>query len=362
MQCYLAGGAVRDILLGKPAADRDYLVVGISEAGFQRRFPASRPVGKAFAVYLLDRQEFSFPRARRIEDDLKARDLTVNAMLLDETGELTCHPDSLHDLHHRILRPASPDAMDADPLRVFRAARLWAQMPEFTPHPQLLTAIRRAASDGALASIDAERVGQETRKALTASEPFNFFSLLLQTDCLRPWFDELTPPFGAAIADEMKSALHSVRNDATTAWMTLCHFVGRQGDVKDAQRNSATKLASRIRLPNRFVKAGGLAAAYARQGLGYADLSPKDKATMTFRLKQADLVDPFFAAIASVGGADNRKTALEDLNVMQKVKLQPEEMNLGRRSGIILMERRVQKLEKALKKRRASFDKNHVKG
>ena len=145
MNIYLAGGAVRDLLLGRPLSDRDYLVTKATREEFQRAFPNAQEVGHTFPIFLVDKTEFSFPRSDSLANELRARDLTVNAQLLDENGELICHPNGLDDLKRRILRPASAYSMEEDPLRVFRAARFWSQLPDFTPHEELLEAMRSAA-------------------------------------------------------------------------------------------------------------------------------------------------------------------------------------------------------------------------
>ncbi|MDD4733116.1 MAG: tRNA nucleotidyltransferase, partial [Desulfovibrio sp.] len=129
MQILLVGGAVRNILLGLPAADKDFLVLNADEEEFLRKFPKAKQVGKSFPVFLVNGLEFSFPRRsdpawttmQILQADFEERDLTINAMALDQDGELYCHPQALNDLHSRTLRPAGPEAMAADPLRIFRA-------------------------------------------------------------------------------------------------------------------------------------------------------------------------------------------------------------------------------------------------
>ena len=63
MKFYLAGGAVRDLLIGRTISDRDYLVTGASREEFRAAFPEACEVGHAFPVFLLERTEFAFPRA-----------------------------------------------------------------------------------------------------------------------------------------------------------------------------------------------------------------------------------------------------------------------------------------------------------
>ena len=124
------------------------------------------------------------------ERDLAARDLTINALALEENGRLHCHPQALRDLRDGILRPASSSAFESDPLRVFRVARFAAALPRFRLADEC-AAYMRAVPDEALRAIPAERVGRELLKALAAPKPGRFLKVLDETSCLRVWFPEL---------------------------------------------------------------------------------------------------------------------------------------------------------------------------
>ena len=106
MQIYVVGGAVRDALLGRPNADRDYVVVGATPEALQA--VGYRPVGRDFPVFLHPQtgEEYALARTERksgrgyhgftfhaapdvtLEQDLARRDLTINAMARDQTGQL----------------------------------------------------------------------------------------------------------------------------------------------------------------------------------------------------------------------------------------------------------------------------------
>ena len=106
MKVYTVGGAVRDELLGLPVKERDYVVVGATpEEMVQQGF---KPVGKDFPVFLHPEthEEYALARTERksgrgykgftvyaspevtLEEDLKRRDLTINAIALGEDGVL----------------------------------------------------------------------------------------------------------------------------------------------------------------------------------------------------------------------------------------------------------------------------------
>ena len=129
---YLVGGAVRDRLLGRTPREYDF-AFDADEATFLQRNPDARKVGKSVSVFLLRGQEF-MPIEGTLEDDMRRRDLTINALAEDRDGNLFGHPDALSDLREGILRPASPTSFRDEPVRVFRLARMACELPSFTVH------------------------------------------------------------------------------------------------------------------------------------------------------------------------------------------------------------------------------------
>lgn len=104
---YLVGGAVRDTLLNRPIYDEDYAIVGLDKNEFINLFPNAHVRGKAFEVFDLEGKEFALARTEKkigrghksfeittgrnitIEEDLKRRDITINAIAKDVlTGEI----------------------------------------------------------------------------------------------------------------------------------------------------------------------------------------------------------------------------------------------------------------------------------
>ena len=144
MKTYVVGGAVRDELLGLPIKDRDYVVVGSTPEEMVRL--GFRPVGKDFPVFLHPQthEEYALARTERksgrgykgftvhaapdvtLEDDLRRRDLTINAMAKDEQGEIIDPFGGARDLEKKILRHVS-DAFAEDPVRILRVARFAAR-------------------------------------------------------------------------------------------------------------------------------------------------------------------------------------------------------------------------------------------
>ena len=194
MKTYLVGGAVRDQLLGLPVHERDWVVVGcmptdLIKLGYQ-------PVGRDFPVFLhpVTREEYALARTERktgvgyygftcdfnpdvtLEDDLARRDLTINAMAMNEAGDLIDPYHGINDLHAKCLRHVSP-AFIEDPVRVLRVARFAARFQQlgFTVAEETRVLMYTMVRRGELAHLVAERVWQEWQRSLTGTPPFCCF-------------------------------------------------------------------------------------------------------------------------------------------------------------------------------------------
>src|SRR5215813_12095243 len=191
---YRVGGSVRDELLGRAVADRDWVVVGATPemliaSGY-------KPVGRDFPVFLHPetREEYALARTERkhgrgyrgfeffvspdvtLEEDLARRDLTINAMARDEHGKLIDPFGGEADLRAGILRHVSP-AFVEDPLRVLRVARFAARFG-FKVARETLSLMRKLAESGELASLAPERVWQELSRGLMEPYPSRMIDVL----------------------------------------------------------------------------------------------------------------------------------------------------------------------------------------
>lgn len=198
---YCVGGAVRDVLLGEAALDRDYLVTGVTpqemaEAGF-------RAVGRDFPVFLhpVSHSEYALARTERksgqgykgfvfytgpevgLEEDLQRRDLRINAMAVDSDGVLHDPMQGQEDIHLKTLRHVSP-AFREDPLRLLRLARFGARWPAFSVAPETLQLCAEIVASGELGALVAERVWAEVEKGLLATAPGRMMAIL---DDLAAW-------------------------------------------------------------------------------------------------------------------------------------------------------------------------------
>ncbi|MGE4551922.1 MAG: tRNA nucleotidyltransferase [Desulfovibrionaceae bacterium] len=334
-------------------ADKDFLVLDADEAEFLRRFPGARRVGRQFPVWIAGGDEYAFLRAADLERDLAGRDLTVNALALDEDGELYCHPQALEDLRDRVLRPASPTALADDPVRVYRAARFAAVLPGFTPHPDLLAQMSALAHSQALSDLAPERVGQEAVKALAAPLPSAFLRLLARTDCLDPWLPELDSARvvpagpgrhgGDTVFEHTCAVLDRLPPDPLTRWMGLCHDLGKTttpGDQWPAHHGHAARgveparlAARRLRLTNRYTLAGCLAAELHMLAGDYDQLRPGTRVDLLTRLAAADLARELFAVVLADKGADHWPEARADLERILAMHLPAEDCDDGPLSG-----------------------------
>ena len=166
---YLVGGAVRDELMGYPAKERDWVVVGgTPEEMLAMNF---RQVGASFPVFLHPDtgEEYALARTERkqghgyhgfnvdfhpvvtLEEDLARRDLTINAIARDDTGVLIDPFGGQKDLEQKILRHVSP-AFSEDPLRVLRVARFAARFSGlgFRVHESTMELMQEITQSGEL--------------------------------------------------------------------------------------------------------------------------------------------------------------------------------------------------------------------
>jgi len=231
MKIYLVGGAVRDALLKYPVAERDWVVVGAQPADLLAQ--GYQQVGKDFPVFLHPdtKEEYALARTERkkghghtgftiqydpsvcLEDDLRRRDLTINAMAQAADGSLIDPYGGRADLEQRVLRHVS-DAFVEDPLRVLRTARFAARYAhlQFTVAPPTLALMADIVAQGELAHLPAERVWVELEKALGERSPDVFVQVLRDCGALEKLLPEVAALFGvpqpAAHHPEIDTGVH----------------------------------------------------------------------------------------------------------------------------------------------------------
>jgi tRNA nucleotidyltransferase (CCA-adding enzyme) len=355
MKIYEVGGAVRDGLLGLPVSERDWVVVGATPEEMLKL--GYRQVGQDFPVFLHPEtnEEYALARLERkvtgghtgfaidaatqvtLEEDLKRRDLTINAMARDASGDLIDPYGGRVDLENRVLRHVS-EAFAEDPLRVLRAARFAATLFDlgFTVAEPTLQLMRDIAASGELELLSPERVWQETEKALASSHPEVFFDVLRQCDALAVIFPEVDRLFGvpqpARWHPEIDTGVHvllaltqaaRLSPDPVVRFAVLVHDLGKGTTPTEIlprhighEQRSVDLLAdfgTRLRVPKRYL---GLARSVARyHGLAHRAEQLTSKKMLALLTDIGAMRDPavlerFIAACE----ADARgRTGLEDI-------------------------------------------------
>jgi poly(A) polymerase len=217
-EAYVIGGYVRDLIIGRPSKDIDFVCVGSGiqlakqVAGLIKEEDVNLVVFKSFGTAMIrfgDREiEFvgarkeSYSRESRkpivedgtLEDDLKRRDFTINALAIslneDNFGELIDLFNGVDDIKSKMIRtPQDPDiTFSDDPLRMMRAIRFASQLA-FDISPDTFDAIIKNKSRIEIVSM--ERITDELNKIILSPLPSYGFKLLFYCGLLEIIFPEL---------------------------------------------------------------------------------------------------------------------------------------------------------------------------
>lgn len=215
IRAYVVGGYVRDALMGRARTDIDITVQGdplefaravadlfrsktVEFANFRT---AMVPIGDYQVEFVGTRREEYHESSRKpivvegtLDDDLRRRDFTVNALAAglnaDDLGEVIDLFDGSQDIGRRILRtPLDPVVtMSDDPLRMMRAARFAAQL-EFEVEPSVLEAMSSMADR--ISIISQERITDEFLKIMQARKPSIGLKHLYDTGLMKHIFPEV---------------------------------------------------------------------------------------------------------------------------------------------------------------------------
>jgi tRNA nucleotidyltransferase (CCA-adding enzyme) len=286
VKTYAVGGAVRDELLGLPVKDRDYVVVGATPEELERL--GFKPVGKDFPVFLHPQthEEYALARTERksgrgykgftvhaspdvtLEDDLRRRDVTINAMARAEDGTLIDPFGGKRDLEQGILRHVS-EAFAEDPVRILRVARFAARFG-FKVAPDTMALMRRMVESGETDYLVPERVWQEFAKGLMEREPERMFEVLEASGLqkrLLPELRERTGLAGATLPVRFARLCWLLKEAEVEA---LCDRLKVPGDVRElallACRNRVALRASRLATPEALLELLKRTDAFRRPG------------------------------------------------------------------------------------------------
>jgi tRNA nucleotidyltransferase (CCA-adding enzyme) len=353
MEVYLVGGAVRDKLLGLPVHERDWVVVGARPEDLERQGYVS--VGKEFPVFLhpQTKEEHALARLERkvapgyrgfttqfspdvtLEEDLKRRDLTINAMAERPSGELIDPYGGQRDLQDRVLRHVS-EAFVEDPVRILRLARFAARFADlgFKVAEGTMALMKQMVASGEADALVPERVWQETERALGESRPDVFFQTLRDCGALEVIFPEIDALYGvpqpAKWHPEVDTGVHvmlAVRYAAkigaptSVRFAVLTHDLGKAltpEDILPSHRGHeeagvplVEALSERLRVPNGFRELAVLAARHHAVVHRAAELRP-DTMLKLFETTDAFRRPERFSELLLVCESDARgRTGLE---------------------------------------------------
>ncbi len=304
MEVYLVGGAVRDGELGLPVKERDWCVVGATPdeligLGY-------KPVGAEFPVFLHPEtgEEYALARTEKktgagyhgfafhtspdvtIEEDLKRRDLTINAMAQDAEGRLVDPWHGGDDIQSRTLRHVS-DAFAEDPVRILRVAKFAARFRSlgFDIAGETMALMKRMVEDGEADALVPERVWKETETALSGADPRVYFEVLRDCGALAVVFPEIDALFGIPQPEkwhpEIDCGIHALMvleqaaklsNAADVRFAALVHDLGKATTPKDIlPRHTGHEarsvqlvnaMSQRLRIPASFRELACLAAEF----------------------------------------------------------------------------------------------------
>src|SRR5271168_3384132 len=405
MQVYLVGGAVRDALLGLPVKERDWVVVGGTREELLRlRY---REVGRDFPVFLHpdSHEEYALARLERkvapgyrgftvefgpgvtLEEDLARRDLTINAMAERGDGTLLDPYGGQRDLESRVLRHVSP-AFIEDPVRILRVARFAARFAPlgFRVAPETAALMRSMVERGEAGALVAERVWQETEKALRESAASRFFAVLRECGALQAIYPEIDALFGvpqpAQWHPEIDTGVHTLMvvdqaaglsSDARVRFAALVHDLGKGTTPREKWPSHAgheersvaliDALCERLRVPSEYRDLSVIVARYHGNVHRAFELKPK---TILEMLEKSDAFrrpERFAHALLACEADSRGRLGLEanpypQRNYLQAARdaaaaIKPTPEEIAQQSGVQiarrLHERRLQAIAATLK-------------
>jgi poly(A) polymerase len=255
-EAYLAGGCVRDMLLGKTPQDYD-ITTNARPEQIQKIFAETIPVGAQFGVMLVlvDRQPFEVASFRfdgpyldgrhpsqvrygSLEEDIQRRDFTINGMIYDPTADRVIDlVDGKRDLERRCVRAIgnAHERFAEDRLRMIRAVRFAASL-KFDIDPPTFAAIEQLAAT--ITQISWERIGDEVTRILTEGGARRGFELLDQSGLLAVLLPEVVAmrgtvqspdyhPEGDVFAHTLLLLSHLESPSETLAYGCLLHDIAK---------------------------------------------------------------------------------------------------------------------------------------
>ena len=269
MDVYLVGGAIRDRLLGLTTQEKDWVVINATPSDLTRL--GYKQVGKSFPVFIHPKTGEEYALARKemksgkgyygfktdsspnvtLEEDLYRRDLTINAMAEDNTGQIIDPFNGQKDLSNRVLRHVSA-AFVEDPLRVLRVSRFKAKLHDLDCEiaPETKKLLEEIVKSGELKTLVPERIWQETYKALCELRFDQYFQTLINLKALNQVFPEITHMNSNFSENHIIQA--TIKNGVTPKVKFGSLFLVMLEQGSETVKNAVITMQKRVNFPNDF--------------------------------------------------------------------------------------------------------------
>ncbi|HPA56442.1 MAG TPA: HD domain-containing protein [bacterium] len=395
MKIYSVGGSVRDEILKEKSSDRDFVVVGATVEEFLKKFPNAKKIGSSFPVFLVDGAEYAFARIEKksgpgyhgfeieshpevtLIEDLKRRDLTINAMAKDiETGEIIDPFGGIKDLDNKRIVHVT-EAFAEDPLRVYRVARFASRFYDFSIDKTTIKLMNSLKNE--LNTLSVERVWTECLKALSSKKPARFFSVLDEAGVLDVHFPELlnlkNVPAGPVeyhpedidTFHHTVSALERVSDiqsgtDPLLSFSVICHDFGKALTNPDdyphhhGHDKSGVELiktfSKRLKVPKKFEEAAVIFTKNHMKISRIFEMTPSKALKLIQEMgKFPYSIEGFLKCVEADSGkpSDHLMTFIQQVLPALEVKLPEKWHNQGEKSAAMLNQLRIEKY-KELKK------------
>ncbi|HPG35996.1 MAG TPA: HD domain-containing protein [bacterium] len=395
MKIYSVGGSVRDEILKEKSSDKDFVVVGATVEEFLKKFPDAKKIGSSFPVFLVDGAEYAFARIEKksglghhgfeieshpevtLIEDLKRRDLTINAMAEDiETGEIIDPFGGIKDLDNKRIVHVT-DAFAEDPLRVYRVARFASRFYDFSIDKTTIKLMNSLKKE--LNTLSVERVWAECLKALSSKKPARFFTVLDEAGVLDVHFPELynlkNVPAGPVEyhPDDADSFHHTISalervsdiqsgTDPLLSFSVMCHDLGKALTNPDdyphhhGHDKSGVELikafSKRLKVPRKFEEAAVIFAKNHMKISRIFEMTPSKALKLIEEMgKFQSGIEGFLKCVEADSGkpANHLKSFIDKVLPALEIKLPEKWHNQGEKSAAMLNQLRIEKY-KELKK------------
>lgn len=288
---FVVGGAVRDLLINREVKDWDF-TTNLAPEDMKKLFPKNSfceniygtfsivlKGGEIFEVttyrtereYTDSRHPDKVEWGKTLEEDLKRRDFTINAMAIDINGKIVDIYGGLDDIKNRSIRAVgNPDErFKEDALRMMRAVRIACQI-EFVIEEKTFEAMQKHSES--INKIAGERIRDELFKILTSGHAVDGVKLLKSAGLLVHFMPEMLAGEGLKqrghhIYDVLTHSLEALKNcesnDPITLLATLIHDIGKPEVMKTINGTNtfhnhdivgsriANRIGKRLRLSNK---------------------------------------------------------------------------------------------------------------